>query len=73
MAAAFGDAAVAAAFGAPAVGGVEGEEAGIEFFEGLVAGRATGFGGEKDELFVGGEEFDQAFADFEGAGDLSAE
>ena len=71
--AAFRHAAVAAAFGAPAVRGVEGEEAGIEFLEGLVAGRAARFGGEEDELFVGGEEFEQTFADFEGAGDVSAE
>ena len=66
MLAAFRDAAVAAAFRAPAVRGVEGEEAGIEFLEGLVAGRAARFGGEEDELFVGGEEFDEAFADVRG-------
>ena len=67
MPAAFRDAAVATAFLAPAVRGVEGEQARVEFFEGLVAGRATGFGGEKGEFFVGGEELDEAFADFEGA------
>ena len=67
--AAFRDAAVAAAFGAPAVRGVEGEEARVELFEGLVAARAAGVGGEQDEFFVGGEELDEAFADVEGAGD----
>ena len=72
VAAAFRDPAVAAAFGAPAVGRVEGEEAGVEFLEGLVAGRAAGLGGEEDELLVGGEEFEEALADVEGAGRWSA-
>ena len=71
--AAFGDAAVAATGRAPAVGGVEGEKARVEVFERGVAGGAGGVGGEEDKFFVGGEEFDEAFADFESAGDLSAE
>ena len=45
MTAAFRDFSVATAFLAPAVGGVEGKEAGIEFFEGAVAGWAGAVGG----------------------------
>ena len=45
MAAAFWDFAVAFAFTAPTVGGVETEEAGIEFFEGAVATRTARRGG----------------------------
>ena len=69
MLAALGNPAVATAFAAPTVRGVEGEEAWIEFLERLVAGRAARLGGEQDEFFVGGEDFDEAFADFESAGD----
>ena len=60
---------MASAFLAPAVRGVERKQARIEFFERAVAARAAGFGGEEDELFIGGEEFDQAFADLQGFGD----
>jgi len=70
---ALGDATVATAVLAPTVGGVEGKEAGIEFLEGLIAARATRMGGEEDELFVGGEKLEDAFADFECAGDVGAE
>ena len=52
--AALGDAPVAATFKAPAVGGVEGEEARVEVVERRVAGRAGGVGGEEDEIFFGG-------------------
>ncbi len=73
MVAAFGDAAVAAALRAPAVGRVEGEQPGVEIFEGLVAGGAVRLGGKEDELIAGGEEFDQPFADGEGVFDRGLE
>ena len=73
MLAALGDAAVASAFLTPAVWGVKGEEARVEFFERLVAGRAAGFRGQEGELLVGGEKLDEALTDGEGLLDVGAE
>jgi hypothetical protein len=61
--------AVALAVGAPAVWGVEGEEAGVEFFEGASGARAVEVGGE-DGGGTGGVEGDEsAVAVTEGGGD----
>lgn len=57
--------AVAVAGGAPAVGGVEGEMAGVEVFVGGIADVAGGGGGE-DVKFVADEDARHAFADVEG-------
>jgi hypothetical protein len=69
LGAALRDSSVAAAVRTPAVRGVEGKQARIELLEGLVATRATRMGGEEDELFAGGVELEDAFADFERSGD----
>ena len=63
----------ASAVFAPAVGAVEGEEAGVEFFEGGAAAGAAHFGVEDLDGFVGEQEAEGAFAHFDGLLDEGAE
>ena len=58
---------------APAVGAVEGEEAGVELFKGGAAAGAAHFGVEDLNGFVGEQETEGAFAHFDGLLDEGAE
>lgn len=63
----FPDFAEASAVGAPAVGGVEGEEAWVEFIEGVTAARAVHLRADDVEVSFSVEQAGGAFADFQGA------